>query len=123
MCSLADFRTRRAAAIGKVEGILDRRAFAILSGSRSGISRKNLSSEVSVVFPEPLAPAARVSLGWVTASAKRTAQGPVCENFPQLFSISGHAGAGGLGHLLCDFEPFHSHTQDTPIIASVVGVF
>src|SRR5580700_4555353 len=75
MWSFADSRTRRAAAIGKVEGMLDCRVTEILSGSRSGICRKNLSSEVSVVFPEPFAPATRVSLGWVTESAKRTAQG------------------------------------------------
>jgi hypothetical protein len=31
------------------------------------------------------------------------------ENFLQPFSISSHLSAGTLGHLLCDFDPVHSH--------------
>ena len=95
---------------------------------RSGISRKNLSSEVSVVFPEPFAPATRVSLGWVTASAKRTAQGLASaaarREFPAAVFDQQPPQRGPPGpssaRVRSSSPPY---SYDTLITASVVGVF
>src|SRR5258708_17647417 len=70
MCSLADWRTRRAAAIGAAVDV-DCNVLAIMSGSSTGIARKTSEFQcVRVVLPEPLAPAMMVSPGRFNGARK-----------------------------------------------------
>ena len=71
-------------------------------------------SDVSVVFPEPLAPAIIVSRGLVTARGQwgllcRSVSLTLGENFLQALSIGRNTCSRGLGPLLGDLNPIYSH--------------
>jgi hypothetical protein len=71
-CSPADLRTWRAAATGSSADAVAWSVLAIASGSRTGISLNSSGFQrVSVVLPEPFAPAMKVIAGWLT---ERTVQ-------------------------------------------------
>ena len=98
----------------KVSGMADCSVFPTASGSSKGISWKNLTSEVRVVLPEPLAPAISVSLAQVTVRCHawllcRLLLLTLSENLLQTLSIGSHARSSGLRPLPGDFYPIYSH--------------
>ena len=94
-------------------GDVDCNVFAIMSGSSTGIARKTSEFQwVSVVLPEPLAPAMMVSLGSFNGRERKLRllfPLTLSKDFLQALSFNGHTSASSFGHLLREFDPVHCH--------------
>jgi hypothetical protein len=128
MCWRAELRTLRAAATADVPGAVGCTALLIASGSSRGMRYTKLDRAVNVDLPQPFAPAMIVSRGGSPGIRVRFLGGLLTcafrKDFPQTSAVDRKLRPRIFCHLLCDFDPVHSHTHRIrPSRVSVVGVF